>query len=137
MPDSLKNDGIIKPIQEVFPDELRYDVADNSLEYLILGVWLVYERRPTEADKQYLRIFLGDTGTDRFLAYTYGFRRKWEPNNNDMKQTIKKWEENRALLVEDIKEEHKRVILENEVIADIIEGVCSSPVFHMTTHDEL
>jgi hypothetical protein len=141
---SLKDDGIIKPIQEVFPGELRYDIADNSLKHLIVGVWLIhiidfqalsgvlaYKRRPTEADKQYLRIFLGNRGTDRFIAYAHDFRRKIEPLTNDTKQFIKEWEEKRAFFIQEIKKKHERLIQENEVIVEIIEKVCSSPLFHM------
>ena len=139
--DFLKDDGIIKPIQEVFPDELRYDIADNSLKHLIVGVWLIHiidfelliamlahERKPTETEKQYLRIFLGNKGTGRFLAHAHDFRRKRESINNT-KQFIKEWEKKRDSLIHEIKKKHERLIQENEVIAEVIEGVCSSPIF--------
>ena len=142
--DLLKNDGIIKSIGEVFPGELRYNIADESLKHLILGVWLIHlidfqlvtvriarEHKPTEADKKYLRIFLGNKGSDKFLAFAHGFRRNRGPINDEFKQAVKKLEERRALWIRTINEVHGRLIRENEVIAEIIEEVCSSPVFHM------
>jgi hypothetical protein len=142
--DSLKNDGIIKSIEEVFPGELRYNIADESLKHLIFGVWVVHiidfelliarilhERKPTEADKQYLTTFLGNKATDKFLAYAHDFRRKRRPINDEFKHVVKKWEEIRASWIQTIKEMHERLIWENEVIAEIIEEVCSSSVFHM------
>lgn len=147
---SLKNVGIIKPIQGVIPGELRYDIADNSLKHLIIGVWLVhiidfhllisrlvFEGKPTEADKKYLRIFLGNGATDRFLAYAHDSRREGRPINNDMIQAVKKWEEGRTSLIQEIKKKHESLIHENEIIAEIIEGVCFSPVLHMRARDGL
>jgi hypothetical protein len=142
--DLLKNDGIIKSIGEVFPGELRYNIEDKALKHLIFGVWLVHlidfqllttriihESKPTEADKKYLRIFLGNKGSDKFLAYAHGFRRNKGPINDEYKQAVKKLEEKIASWIQTINEVHDRLIRENEVIAEIIEDVCSSPVFHM------
>jgi hypothetical protein len=138
---SLRDDDIIKPIHEVFPGELRYDIVDNSLKHLIFGVWLVhiidfhllitrlvFEGKPTEADKQYLKIFLGDKATDRFLGYAHTIRRQRRPIKDDIKQAIKRWEDGRSKLIQEIKKKHERLIRENEVIAEIMEGVCASPI---------
>jgi hypothetical protein len=71
--DLLRKDGIIKVVYDVFPGEMRYDIADEDLKCFVKDVWLVhdydfrllierlvYNRKPVDEDKNYLKSFFGN-----------------------------------------------------------------------------
>jgi hypothetical protein len=153
----FREDGSIKPINEIFPGEIRFDIADESLKCLVKYVWLVYTNdfdslfvrlvnggKPKDEDKKYLRFIYGEQAADPLLANANQIRRKYlkENNNRNGSEEEAESEENftqqleyfRQALVQVIIKRHKKVIQENEVARELIEGVCFSSFLSQSSY---
>lgn len=86
--DSFRKQGLIRPINDIFRGERRYEIMDESLKCFLKDIWIVhdidlrilYERLvynciPTEQDKNYLISFFGKRIAYRILADAYNKRR--------------------------------------------------------------
>jgi DNA-binding PadR family transcriptional regulator len=142
--ESFRSNGIIKPINEVFPGETRYDLADESLIKFIKDVWLVHEYdlrllferlvyggRPKEEDINYLILMYGKKIADRILANAYHARKEYKNCKNQeeekiAKKFIRSFETHRRSLIDDIKKRHKNVIDSYEILSQLIEGISFS-----------
>ncbi len=138
--DTLKEDGLIKPINAIIPGESRFNIADDTMRRLIYDIWLVriydfellnirlIHNKPTDEDKKYLALYLGERA-DLMVALTYDSRRayKKETENETMEEAIREIEQRRRLLVQEIIERYQKVIHENRAVYEIIEGICFLP----------
>ena len=142
--ESFRSNGIIKPINEVFPGEMRYDLADESLVKFIKDVWLVHEYdlmllferlvyggRPKEEDINYLILMYGKEIADRILANAYHTRKERKNRKNQeeekiAKKFIRSFEIHRRSFIDYIKKRHKNVIDSYEILSQLIEGISFS-----------
>jgi hypothetical protein len=143
---SFKIDGLIKPINEVFHGEMRFNIADQSLRNFLDAVWLihdidfrlllerlVYNDKPTDEDKKYLALLFGKKNADKILAQAYHTRKSHKKGNNSHKEKkiakdfMQDLTNYRRLRVQDIITEYEKVIKENEVASELMEGICFSP----------
>ncbi len=143
--ESFRKDGLIKPINDVFPGEMRYDLADEYLTNFIKDVWLVhdldlrllferlvYEGRPKEKDISYLKFMYGKRIADRILANAYHIKQANKSRENreeekKAKRFIQALEKHRRSLIEDVGKRHENVIRNYEIASRLVEGICFSP----------
>jgi hypothetical protein len=142
---SFTEDHLIKSIDDVFPGEVRYNLADESLINFIKDVWLlhdidlrllferlVYYGKPKENDINYLKSMYGKRIADRILANANHTRKmnKSHKNQDDEKKAkkfIQIFDNYRSKLMEDIIRRHENVIRKYEITSQLIEGICLSP----------
>jgi len=143
--DLLRKDGIIKVINDVFPGEMRYDIADENLKRFIKDVWLVhdydfrliierliYNNKPTDEDKNYLKYFFGEKYAEKILADAFHIRDSYKKeniaSNDERKEVAKKFIEDfgkrRRLLVQDIIKVHEKVIKKYGIVSEIAQEIC-------------
>jgi hypothetical protein len=144
--DSFRTEGFIKPINEIFPGEMRFDIVDNSLKKLVYDIWfiniidfhlligrLAYKGKPTDEDKEYLASFVGKRKADGIIAIAYSIRQSYKKENNsneDVKASeafARNLESYRNSLIQRIIVIYEKVIQENEVARELVEGICASP----------
>jgi hypothetical protein len=142
----LSIDGTIKSINDVFPGEPRYDLANESLLKFIKDVWRVHEYnlillfnrivycgKPQQTDKDYLKIVYGKRITDRVLSNAH-YTRKMNKNSKDReeekkaKKFIQIIDRHRRSLIEDIRKRHENIIKNYEILSKLIEGISFSPL---------
>lgn len=143
---SLYKHGLIKTINPIIQDEKRFVLADDRFRYLSYYIWaiqivdinLLFARlifkRPTDKEKEYLSLYLGERLAAKVLIRAYDIRRqsKKEKVNDDRdRETIKSLEREREFLVKELMERYENTIKENEVVHEIMEGVCYSPLLSM------
>jgi DNA-binding HxlR family transcriptional regulator len=146
--DSFRKQGLIKPITEILPGEMRFDIMDESLKYFLKDIWLVhdidlrivYERlvyngEPTDQDRNYLISFFGKSYADQILANAYNIRKShkidkigYEKEKRIAKDFIESFSNHRRSLVQDITKRYETIIKENEIARYLIEGICYSPI---------
>ena len=144
---SFAEDGLIKPILEIYPGEKRFDISDKSLKRLIHLIWLVktidfylvnykliYKDKLTEDEKNYLALFTGKRASDILIANAYDIRRtnrnqnnNWNEEQESMKDLIQTLENDRKSLVQAIAEENGTMINTDEVIGDLLQSICFLP----------
>ena len=143
---SLSIDGTIKSINDVFPGEARYDLANESLLKFIKDMWRVHEYnlillfnriiycgKPQETDKDYLELVYGKRITDRILSNAY-HTRKMNKNSKDReeekkaKKFVQIIDKHRKSLIEDIRKRHENIIKNYEILSKLIEGISFSPL---------
>lgn len=130
----------IQLIDPVFPDETRYNVTDPSLRDLIYNIWLVrmldFEilsrrliyHKPTEQDKKYLKLYFNERRSDILIARAYEIRKSHKEEIQQQGEVISQLLENRKTLVQNISKKNEKVIREIEILREIVEEVCFSPV---------
>jgi hypothetical protein len=141
--DSMRKDGLIIIINDVFPREIRFDIADESLRQFVKDVWfvhlldfrllnerLVYNGKPTEEIKNYLALLYGQDNVDRILTHTYPDRTSYKKEiKNDKekrgiaKRFIQHFDNRRRSLILDIVKTHEKVIKEYEIATELIEEI--------------
>jgi hypothetical protein len=146
--DSFRKQGLIRPINDIFRGERRYEIMDESLKSFLKDIWLVhdidlrllYERlvysdKPTEQDNNYLISFFGKRIADRILADAYDKRKSlkmdktsYEREKGAAKKFIESHSNYRRSLVQDITKRYGAVIKENEIANYLIDGICYSPI---------
>lgn len=104
---SFKRSGLIESIEPIFLSEKRYNIADKSLRGLTRVMWLVrmldYEllirrllhSRPTDLDRRYLAIYIGDSLADRMIANAYHTRRSYKEERQIEERAIRELGERR------------------------------------------
>jgi hypothetical protein len=146
---SFVEDGLIKPIQEIYPGEKRFDISDKSLKGLLHLIWLVkiidfyliyyklvYKDKLTEEEKNYLALFTGERVSDNLIAYAYDIRRtskknqnnNWNEEQESMKDFMQKLENDRKSLVQAITK-YETIIKKDEVVQDVVQSICFLPSF--------
>lgn len=141
--DSLIKNGLFRIIQDVFPGEMRYQIADESLRSFIKDVWHVhvldfllmdenlgFNNRPTEEDEKYLELLYDEKIADRLLALTYSTRISYKKEiNSDKKKWviadlfIRDFDEIRKSLIQDIIKRHEKVIKEYEIVREMAKEI--------------
>jgi len=145
--DSLRKDGLIKIINAVFPGEMRFDIADESLRQFVKDVWdvhlldfrllnerLAYDGKPTEEIKNYLALLYGQDNVDKILIHSYPTRISYknEIKNDKQKRAIAKrfirdFDNRRRSRIKDIINTHKKVIKEHKIATELIEEISFQP----------
>jgi hypothetical protein len=143
--EAFRNDGLIKPITDIFPGEMRYQIKDESLVNFIKDVWhvydidlrilfekLIYEGKPNDEDKKYLRLLYGKNIADRIVSTAHYLRKSYKQQNNkqeekNAKKFIQDSSSYRTKLVQDIKIKYETVIKKYEILGELIAETCSSP----------
>lgn len=137
---SFKESGLITSIDPIIPGENRYNFADETIRCLAFAIWLVrtldYElmiarlslHRPTDNDKKYLEKYLSHRLADKMIANAYHIRKSHQISKIEVEQAIKEMEEHRRNLVQEIYSKFEKVIQENEIVRDIMEEICFSPL---------
>ena len=139
--DSLRKKALFKLINEVFPGETRYGIADETLARFVKEVWdihpidfrllherLAYDDKPTKEDRNRLAFLYSEKNVDRILAYTYPIRRSdRKENSHGEKRIAKKFIEDcdniRKVHVQNMIERHKGVIQKYEIASELAKGV--------------
>lgn len=145
--ESFRQISLIKSIDSIFPGETRYSIADRSLVEFAKDVWLihdmelrllfeklVYEGRPRDEIKKYLMHVYSKRITDRILITAFDTRRLTRKRQNnarekeEAKKFIQSFDRDRRSFAAYTFETHKNVIKEYDVINELIEGICFSPL---------
>lgn len=137
---SLHNDGLIKTISPIIRGEKRYAMTDGRFRNLSYYFWAIQiidinlligrliRKKPTKKDREYLSLYLGDRSADRVLTYAYGIRKQYKEgkHNDDDKdrEATENLEQEREFLVKEMMKRCESTIKENEVVREIMEGVC-------------
>jgi hypothetical protein len=141
---SFRKDGLIKTIDPIIRGERRFAMTDDRFRNLSYYIWAIQMidinlligrlilKKPTDKEREYLSLYLGDKSADSVLAHAYEIRRQYkkEKNNDDDKdrEAIESLEQEREFLVKELTERCKSTIEENKVVHEIMEGVCYSPL---------
>lgn len=142
--DSFRKGDLIKPINDVFPKEMRYNIADESLISYIKDVWLVhdvdlhllFERlvfcgKPKNEDINALRLMYGEKIANGILVNTYDMRKMSKDQENKeeevAKEFIKDLARYRTSLVQDIVNRHQEVIKKYEIPNELIKEIYFQP----------
>jgi DNA-binding PadR family transcriptional regulator len=143
----LKCINLINLVDSIFPGETRYRIADVSLTRFAKDVWLlhdielrllfeklVYEGRPQNEVEKFLMHVYGKRIANRILISSYDARRFTREQDNTQekkkaKEFIQDLDTYKKSLIGDIVKTHKKVIEKYEVVSEIIEGICFSPLF--------
>jgi predicted transcriptional regulator len=100
--------------------------------HLLIGR-LAYKGRPTDEDKEYLASFVGKRKADGIIALAYSIRQSYEKektSNEDIETSeafARNLESYRNSLIQRIFVIYEKVIQENEVARELVEGICFSP----------
>jgi DNA-binding PadR family transcriptional regulator len=145
--ESLRYISLIKPIDSIFSGETRYRITDVLLAGFAKDVWLlhdielrllfeklVYEGKPQNEAKSYLKHVYGKRIADRILISAYDtrkFTREQESTQGkkNAKVFIQLFDRYRKFLIGDIVKNHKNAIEKYEVVSELVEGICFSPLF--------
>lgn len=127
----LKNYGIIKPIASIYPKEMRYDIKSDSVKKILYDYWLlhtfdfhvyfqrlVYDMKPSDADKEYMKLYLGERKLKHKLAFIYDLRKKnkeeFEKKILEKYGNIEKLKVTRNKILENI-QKSTRLLTENDI----------------------
>jgi hypothetical protein len=145
--DSFVEDGLVKPILEIYPGEKRFDISDKSLKRLLHLIWiyiqvdfhlvyckLIYKDKLTEEEKNYLALFAGGRVSDKLIATAFDIRRtskknqnsNWNEEQESMKDFMEKLENDRKSLVQAITK-YETIIKKDEVVQDLVQSICFLP----------
>ena len=131
--------GTIKHIDPIIPGETRYSIKNESLKRLVLAIWLVgmldYEllvrrllfSKSKDRDREYLAVYFGEDLVDKIIVNAYDIRKSYKKERQckiEAKQVIRELENNRKNLVQYISDKFEKVIQENKIVRDIVEGIC-------------
>jgi hypothetical protein len=123
--------------------EERFVIMDKNLWRLIGRIWWVHmldvhllhqkliHKRPTDRDREYLRSFVNEDVADKLRIDAHDIRTSNKQKTQAQKKIIKLislLEHNRNYAVREIQEKYKKTIKENEIISELIEEMCFSPV---------
>jgi hypothetical protein len=106
----------------------------HDIELRLLFEKLVCEGRPQNKVKDFLTLTYGKWIANRILINAYDARRfaKEQDNTQEKKRAkefIQDLDTYKKLLIKKIVKTHKKVIEKHEVVSEIIEGICFSPLF--------
>jgi hypothetical protein len=127
----LKKYSIIKPIADICPGEMRYDICNDSVKKILNDYWflhildfyisfqrLVYDKKPFDADKEYMKLYLGEKKLDHKLALIYNLRKKnkeiFEKEIPEKYSNIEELKITRNKIVENI-EKYTGLLKENDI----------------------
>ena len=126
----LKKYSIIKPIAAIYPGEMRYDICNDSVKKILNDYWflhildfhisfqrLLYEKKPADIDKEYLKLYLGEKLKHK-LALIYDLRKKnkeiFEKEIQEKYSNIEELKITRNKIVENI-EKYTGLLKENDI----------------------
>ena len=127
----LKKYGIIKPIADIYPGEMRYDICNDSVKEILNDYWflhifdfhisfqrLVYNKKPSDADKEYMKLYFGEQKLKHKLALIYDLRKKnkeeFEKEIQEKYGNIEELKVSRNKIVENI-EKYTGLLTENDI----------------------
>lgn len=137
----FKEDGLIKPIDEIFPGEIRYDISNELLKNLARDIWfiniidfhllmgkLLFKGKPTESDKNNLASFFGKRTADGMIAEAYRIRHSHKKQGREPEQGfIREMDNYKRSLLHEITQTYKQLLSEDEVARELVHGICFSP----------
>ena len=88
-------------------------------------------KKPTDKEREHLSLYLRERSADMVLAHAYDIRRrsKKEKYNDDKdREAIESLERDREFLVKELMKRYESIVKENEVVREIMEGVCYFPL---------
>lgn len=139
---TLKEDGLLE--SRTILDEERFVIKDENLRSLIWTIWWVHtldvhllhlkliHKRPTDRDKEYLRSFVDEKVANKLRIHAYDIRMSNKHKAQARKKIIKSislLEHDRNYAIRVIQEKYSKIIKEDEILIEMIEGACFSPVF--------
>jgi hypothetical protein len=140
---SLHKDGLIKTTNPIIQGEKRFVMTDERFRSLSYYIWTIQIidlnlligrlilKKPTVKEREYLSLYLRGRSADMVLAHAYDIRRqsKKEKYNDDRdRETIERLERDREFLVKELMKRYESIIKENDVVHEIMEGVCYFPL---------
>lgn len=127
---ALLENHLIKPIQDLFVDGLRFVIADEKLQDLINEIWSVHwkelellkNRPPTEEEKQWLRRIYGNNETMKIIADTARYRRFLKTEHvQNIQKNMKYARDQIDLLIASIDKKYQTKIREYNFPPDLME----------------
>ena len=137
----LKKFGIIKLILSIYPEETRYDICHDSVKKILYDYWflhifdfhlsfqrLVYDKKPSDAVKEYMKLYLGEKKLNHKLALIYDLRRKnkeeFEKEIQEKYGNIEELKVSRNKILENI-QKAIRLLKENDIyILSLVKEIC-------------
>jgi hypothetical protein len=137
----LREHGIIKPISDIYQGEMRYDICNDQVKKIIYDYWflhifdfyisfqqLVYDKKPSEIVKKYMKLYLGEKKLDYKLALIYNTRREnkeeFESEIQEKYGNIEELKVSRNKILENI-QNTTRVLKENDLyILSLVKEIC-------------
>ncbi len=137
----LKEYGIIKPIVDIYKGEMRYDICNDSVKEILIDYWslhlfdfyisfqrLVYNTKPSDANKRYMKLYFGEQRLNHKLALIYNLRKKnrneFENELQENNDNLEKLKELRTIILKNIVE-NSRLLTENDTyILSLVKEIC-------------
>ena len=137
----LKKFDIIKLIPSIYPGEMRYDICNDSVKKILYDYWflhifdfyislqtLVYDKKPSDAVKEYMKLYLGEKKLSHKLAFIYDLRRKnkeeFEKEVQEKYGNIEELKISRNKILENI-QKATRLLTENDIyILSLVKEIC-------------
>jgi hypothetical protein len=139
---SFIDNGLIKLINDVFPGETRYDIADESLIKFLKDIWMLYDMdlrilferifycdEIKDEDKNILKLMYGKKTADRIIAIEYNRRKmtkdqKFKDEEKASSKFINILAKHRMSLAKNIPKRHQKVIKDYEILNELIDDIC-------------
>ncbi|MGE5634499.1 MAG: hypothetical protein ACM3VV_04660 [Deltaproteobacteria bacterium] len=137
----LKEYDIIKSIADIYPGEMRYDICNESVKEILFYYWflhklnfyisfqrLIYNNKPADTDKEYMKLHVGKQRLNHKLALIYDLRKKnaeeFEKEIQDNYDNIEKLKASRNKILKDIDEKLRLLKKNDTYILSIIKEIC-------------
>ena len=137
----LKEHGIIKPIVDIYKGEMRYDVCNDSVKEILNDYWilhmfdfhitfqrLVYDMKPSDADKEYMKLYLGEQKLKHKLALIYDLRKKnkeeFEKEIQEKYGNIEELKVSRTIILKNIVENSRLLTEKDTYIISLVKEIC-------------
>jgi hypothetical protein len=133
----LRNEGILRPINPAYDDELRYEISDPQLEGFLEGCWHIYHmvynitdaiwsriRKPTDNEIKWSKLLGGAQLADKKFIKAHDERQKFLRTKNKKqvskkaKQIIIDYNDEIKAYIDDLKEEYKETIKKYQFLCD-------------------
>jgi hypothetical protein len=139
---TFTDNDLIRPINEVFSGETRYDIVDKTLIKFLNDVWMVHDMdlrllferivycdEIKDEDENTLKLMYGKKVAGRILAIAYHSRKRtkdqrFKDEEKASRKFIDIWLKHRMSLAQNIPKRHQKVIEDYEIISDLIDGIC-------------
>lgn len=137
----LRKNGIIKPISEIYRGETRYDICNEDVKRILSYYWslhicdfhisfqrMVYDKKPSDADKEYMKLYLGEQILNHELALIYDHRRKnkekFEKEIQEKYGNIEVLKIERNKILENF-QKNSKLLKENDIyILSLVKEIC-------------
>lgn len=139
---SFIDNGLIKFINDVFPGETRYGIADESLIKFLKDAWMIHDMdlrllferivycdEIKDEDKNILKFMYGKKVADRILAIEYNKRKttkdqRFKDEEKASRKFINILTKHRMSLAQNIFKRHQKVIKDYEILNELVDDIC-------------